>query len=57
MTEQVLNLTSEEKLALNQALEENYQPENRVYRYNYFYDNCSTRPRDILERSIRGKVV
>ena len=57
VTEQVLNLTSEEKLALNQALEENYQPENRVYRYNYFYDNCSTRPRDIIERSIRGKVM
>ena len=57
VTEQVLNLTPEEKLALNQALEENYQPENRVYRYNYFYDNCSTRPRDIIERSIRGKVV
>ena len=57
VTEQVLNLTAEEKLALNQALEENYQPENRVYRYNYFYDNCSTRPRNIIERSIRGKVV
>ena len=57
VTEQVLNLTAEEKLALNQALEENYQPENRVYRYNYFYDNCSTRPRDIIERSISGKVV
>lgn len=57
VTEQVLNLTAEEKLALNVALEENYQPENRVYRYNYFYDNCSTRPRDIIERSISGKVV
>ena len=48
VTEQVLNLTAEEKLTLNVALEENYQPENRVYRYNYFYDNCSTRPRDIM---------
>ena len=57
VTEQMLNLTSEEKLALNLALEENYQPENRVYRYNYFYDNCSTRPRDIIERSIKGKIV
>ena len=57
VTEQVLNLTAEEKLALNMALEENYLEENRVYRYNYFYDNCSTRPRDIIERSINGKVV
>lgn len=57
VTEQVLNLTSEEKMALNMALEENFQPENRVYRYNFFYDNCSTRPRDIVERCISGRIV
>ena len=57
VNEQVLDLTPEEKLRLNQALQENYQPENRVYRYNFFYDNCSTRPRDIIERSIDGEVV
>lgn len=56
VTEQVLNLTSEEKLDLSYALEKNYQPENRIYRYNYFYDNCSTRPRDIILRSIKGEV-
>ena len=57
VTEQVLNLTPEEKLRLNYALEENYQPANRIYRYNYFYDNCSIRPRDIVERCIDGEVV
>lgn len=57
VTEQVLNLTSEEKLALNNALEENYQEENRTYRYNFFYDNCSTRPRNIIERCINGRLV
>lgn len=56
VTEQVLNLTAEEKTALNLALEQNYQPENRVYRYNFLYDNCSTRPRDIIESCIKGKV-
>ena len=30
-------------------LQENYLPENRVYRYNFFYDNCATRPRDKIE--------
>lgn len=55
--EQVLDLTSEEKLKLHFALSENYQPANRVYRYNYFYDNCSTRPRDMVERSVNGSVV
>ena len=56
VTEQVLNLTAEEKQAVKQALMENLQPENKVYRYNYFYDNCSLRPRDIIERSVAGKV-
>lgn len=56
ITEQVLNLTPEEKLTLKQALIENLKPENKVYRYNYFYDNCSMRPRDLIERCITGKV-
>ena len=56
ITEQVLNLTPEEKTALKQALVENLKPENKVYRYNYFYDNCSMRPRDLIERCIAGKV-
>ena len=56
ITEQVLNLTSEEKMTLKRALIENLKPENKVYRYNYFYDNCSMRPRDLIERCITGKV-
>jgi hypothetical protein len=56
VTEQVLNLTTEEKLAVKQALIDNLQPENKVYRYNYFYDNCSLRPRDIIEKCVAGKV-
>ncbi len=56
VTEQVLNLTSEEKAKLHQALGENLRPENRVYRYNYFYNNCTTKARDILEKCINGNV-
>ena len=55
--QQVLNLTQDEKLKLLALLEENYRPENRVYRYNYFYDNCTTRARDRIEEAINGKVV
>ena len=55
--EQVLNLSTEEKLKLAMALEENYKPENRMYRYNYFYDNCSTRPRDMIEKAVNGEVI
>lgn len=57
VTEQVLNLTAEEKLDIINALAVNYKPENRIYRYNFFYDNCSTRPRDIIEKNLRGKIV
>lgn len=46
--EQVLHLTREEKSRIANAINENYKPENRVYRYNYFYDNCTTRTRDML---------
>jgi hypothetical protein len=56
VTEQVLNLTAEEKQRLFLALVTNLQPENRIYRYNYFYDNCSTRPRDIIEQCINGEL-
>lgn len=54
--EQVLNLTPEGKDQLFKALEENAKPENRMYRYNYFMDNCATRVRDMIERNAGGKV-
>ena len=55
--QQELNLTSEEKEKVYRLLEENYRPANRTYRYNYFYDNCTTRARDKVEQGIDGKVV
>ena len=56
VTEQVLNLTDEEKLILHDALAINLRPENKIYRYNYFYNNCTTKARDIIESCINGKV-
>ena len=55
VTEQILNLTSYEKGVLHEALKENLRPENKVYRYNYFYNNCTTKARDIIEQCINGK--
>ena len=55
--QQELNLTSQEKENIIRLLEENYRPANRTYRYNYFYDNCTTRARDKVEQGIEGKVV
>jgi hypothetical protein len=50
--EQILNLTHDEKVRLTWLLLENYKPENRVYRYNFLYDNCTTRARDAIEKAI-----
>ena len=30
------------------------KPENRVYRYNFFFDNCSSRIRDVVVDNIEG---
>lgn len=56
VTEQVLNMTAEEKQTIYDALAENYQEANRIYRYNFFYDNCTSRARDMIERCIHGKI-
>ena len=57
VVEQVLNLSSEDKEVIYKALQENMKPENVVYRYNYFFDNCTTRARDMLVNHLHGKVV
>jgi hypothetical protein len=54
--EQKLNLTLDETRNLLHSLLKNYEPENRFYRYNFVYDNCSTRPRDKILQSIDEKV-
>ena len=38
--EQELNLSKEEKMRFFAILGENYRPENREYRYNFFFNNC-----------------
>jgi hypothetical protein len=54
--EQILNLTKEEKQKISDALVINYIPENRTYLYNFLFDNCSTRPRILLEKNIAGTI-
>lgn len=55
VTQQEINLTPEEKEQLLKALQDNYA-NARVYRYNYFYNNCTTKARDIILKSINGKI-
>lgn len=54
--EQKLNLTAGESEKVCDALFENAKPENCYYRYNFFYDNCATRPRAIIENAVEGSV-
>ena len=53
---QELDLTPAQKSALWNALRENARPENRAYLYDYFFDNCSTRVRDAIDRVVGGRI-
>ena len=55
--EQVLNLTSEQKQKLFAYLQWNAKPENASYSYDYFYDNCSTKIRDVLLEALGKDVI
>ena len=55
--EQILNLTPQEMQDLWTALIVNAQPENRSYRYNYFFDNCATRPANLIEQVVNERIV
>jgi hypothetical protein len=57
MAEQVLNLSPEQSSKIYQLLQENSLPKNRLYRYDFFYDNCSTRIRDILCKALPNLVL
>lgn len=47
--EQVLDLSLEQKQAVFDFLVWNAEPENKYYLYDFFYDNCSSRLRDVLD--------
>lgn len=49
MVEQELNLPQDKALMVRDFLWNNAQPQNCTYRYKFLSDNCSTRPRDIIE--------
>ena len=52
MTEQWLRLDSAQAQDMLQRLLINYRPENRTYRYSYFFDNCATRPYRLINASV-----
>lgn len=56
ITEQVLNLTCSEKYRINELLQENMLGPNRVYKYDFTFDNCTTRLRDLIEKTTDSTV-
>jgi len=57
ITEQPLLLTPAQRSRVVDYLLTNYQPENRFYLYDFFYDNCATRIRDIMEEEFDTQLV
>jgi hypothetical protein len=55
LTAQYLDLTDAQKDSIISIIRTNARPENVNYRYDYFVDNCSTRPRDILDQVLGGQ--
>ena len=49
--EQVVNTSDAEKRQIQQYLLTNMLPENRPYKYDFFFDNCATRIRDIFTQT------
>ena len=56
VVEQILNLDCSEKQNLYAALQKNLQPENRNYRYDFLFDNCTTRAKDIIKSNTSAPV-
>ncbi len=48
--EQELILEEKYKIQINEFLKNNALPENRDYKYDFFFDNCATRIRDIFPK-------
>jgi hypothetical protein len=59
ISEQVLSLPEGSKKRLQRYLFKKVRPENRSYKYDFLYDNCTTRLRELIMRSIpnEGKLV
>ena len=54
--EQVLQLTPGQKQKIVDYLEWNALPENKVYNYDYFFNNCSSRIRDVFADVLKGEI-
>ena len=54
---QKIRMSNAEAETLMQYIHVNLRPENVLYLYDFYYDNCATRIRDILEKSMEGRII
>lgn len=54
---QKINLTQDDLGRLFTLISDNLKPENLKYRYDFLYDNCSTRIRDMLEKTLDSALI
>ncbi|KAB1067310.1 DUF4105 domain-containing protein [Tamlana haliotis] len=54
--EQTLNLSQAEKQKLYDYLIDNYKPENRGYLYDFFFDNCATKIKDVTSIAVNNNI-
>ncbi|MCL6294689.1 DUF4105 domain-containing protein [Jejuia spongiicola] len=54
--EQVLNLSQPEKQKLFNFLVNNYKPKNRAYLYEFFFDNCATKIKDVANITLNNNI-
>ena len=54
---QKINLQPADISTLFSLIAENLKPQNITYRYDFYYDNCSTRIRDLLEKTLGDALV
>ncbi len=50
-----LHLTPKKRLQLAKILAKNVRPENKYYLYHHYYENCSTRLRDMIDQVLDGQ--
>ncbi len=55
--EQVLDLSYDQKKKIFDFLLWNAQPENRYYLYDFLYDNCATRVRDVIKNQLGDSLI
>ncbi len=55
--EQILNLSPEQKNNVYAYLIKNALPQNMYYRYDFFFDNCATRVKDVMKNVLKDSMI